>query len=120
MDPSETILFEKLRREKKLTATLIDEFQERYKDLFFKAIEYIHSDNCKVVKNIFIPSNTVVWTVQGLDQNYIVYPDLYCQCQSFLMDAIYRNRKFKVCKHLLAQKIAEILNLFEIQQRIDI
>ena len=119
MDPKEQKIFSLLEKTGKLTGPLIQQFRDNYGDLFFKALEYIQVDTHKVVKNIFQPSELIIWSVQGVEQTYVVYPEIYCQCQSFQMDAIYRNRKFKMCKHLLAQKLAESLNLFEIIERKD-
>jgi predicted nucleic acid-binding Zn finger protein len=79
-------------------------------------LEYLQADNRKVHKNLFLPSNLILWTVEGQEQTYILYPEIYCQCQNFIMDSIYRAHKFKFCKHHLAQKIAEILNLYQNNQ----
>jgi predicted nucleic acid-binding Zn finger protein len=119
MEQKERILFEKLNQEKMLNGPLMREFEDLYGDLFFKALEYIQSDKKKVVKHVFSPSNLILWTIQGTEKPYIIYPDLFCQCQAFLLESIYRNHKFKMCKHLLAQCLAEALNLYEIDNEKD-
>ena len=106
-------IFSRLKNEGKLTATLIQDFEEEYGKLFFKALEFLQKKGPKVKKHLFFPSNLEMWTVQGAKRKYIIYPGLFCQCQSFLLNSIYRNRSFHFCKHLLAHKIAVALNQFE-------
>ena len=61
MDPKEQKIFSLLEKTGKLTGPLIQQFRDNYGDLFFKALEYIQVDTHKVVKNIFQPSELIIW-----------------------------------------------------------
>ena len=106
-------IFADLRREQKFTLNLIEKFEREYGKTFFKALEKIEKDDQKIQKLRFIPSDLTLWIIQGEKQEYIIYPDLFCDCKSFLMNVIYRKKTYFPCKHLLAQKIAESLNKFQ-------
>lgn len=105
-------LFDHLREQGKLTGFLIQKFIEEYGDLFYKALEFIQLDGPKVTKTVFLPSFLEIWTVQGAEKKYLVYPTLFCECQSFQINSIYRKKQFGFCKHLLALKIALSLNKY--------
>jgi predicted nucleic acid-binding Zn finger protein len=107
-------IFDQLRMEKKFTADLIKNFEKQYGKMFFKALEKIKEKN--VFKNVFSPSKLTIWTVIGKNGPYLVYPELYCQCKSFILDTIYRKKSYYPCKHLLAQKIAETVNQFKTEK----
>lgn len=107
-------LFNELTEKQKFTADLIHKFQKEYGETFFKALEFIQKDGPNIQKNIFYPSKLEVWTVQGSKKDkYIIFPEIFCQCQSFLLTSIYRVRSFNLCKHLLAHKIAIALCQYE-------
>ena len=112
-------IFSRLKNEGKLTATLIQEFEEEYGKIFYKALEFLQKEGPKVRQNTFSPSKSEIWTVQGAKRKYIIYPDLFCQCQSFLLNSIYRKKSFHFCKHLLAQKIAVALHQYESEEYLD-
>ena len=105
-------LFEKLTNEKKFSAQLIHLFEKEYGSLFYKSLEFIQKDGPKVKKNIFLPSNLKIWSVEGAKKTYLVYPKIYCQCQDFLLNSIYRQKKYQMCKHLFAQKLSESLKQY--------
>jgi len=105
-------LFEKLSFEKKFSVQLIHLFEKEYGGLFYKSLEFIQKDGPKVKKNTFLPSNLEIWSVQGAKKTYLVYPKIYCQCQDFLLNSIYRQKKYQMCKHLFAQKLSESLNQY--------
>lgn len=105
-------LFKKLTNEKKLSAQLIHLFEKEYGDLFYKSLEFIQKDGPKVKKIIFLPSNLKIWSVEGAKKTYLVYPKIYCQCQDFLLNSIYRQKKYQMCKHLFAQKLSESLKQY--------
>jgi len=60
-------------------------------------------------KNVYKPSNRVVWTVMGENCEHIIYPKMYCSCQDFYKNVVV-SRKRLFCKHILAQVICEALN----------
>ena len=111
--------FSELTRSGKFTAALINQFQAQFGELFFKALEYLQVEGKKVFKHKFTPSDLILWSVEGTDDSYFIFPDVYCQCTAFQIDTIYRKRSFSMCKHLLAQKLAECHNQFELQEHSD-
>ncbi|MCF2139017.1 MAG: hypothetical protein K9W44_03060 [Candidatus Lokiarchaeota archaeon] len=112
-------LFDELKNEGKLTGSLVVKFQKTYGKLFFRSLELLQNGAVSIHKNIFLPSNLVIWAVQGKSGYYLLYPGIFCQCHNFLLDYIYRKQKFGFCKHLFAQKMAESLNIFKIHEHSD-
>ncbi len=112
-------LFGLLRRDQKFSANLIQEFQQLYGPMFFKSIELLENDGNRITKHRFLPSGLEVWVILGSGKEYILYPNLYCQCKSFTMETIYRKRTYFPCKHLLAQKFASILGRYDTETHKD-
>lgn len=109
-------LFEELAKLGKLTGSIVMKFQQTYGDLFYRSLDLLQNNAVSIQKNIFTPSQLVVWTVKGRSNDYLVFPEIFCQCKNFLIDNIYRKQTFGLCKHLLAQKLAESLNTYQINQ----
>jgi predicted nucleic acid-binding Zn finger protein len=66
-----------------------------------------------VKKYVFEPSRTVVWIVVGKERDYQVIPVAnYCSCDDFYYRVV--NGEAALCYHIIAQKLAEALNRFEI------
>jgi predicted nucleic acid-binding Zn finger protein len=65
-----------------------------------------------ISKYTFNPSKRVVWIALGENDEYLIYPKLYCSCQDFYK-AVVIQRKRSFCKHLLAQVICESLPDFK-------
>ena len=65
-----------------------------------------------ISKYTFNPSKRVVWIALGENDEYLIYPKLYCSCQDFYK-AVVIQRKRSFCKHLLAQVICEFLPDFK-------
>jgi len=66
-----------------------------------------------ITKYFYSPSNRIVWTAKGANQEHMIYPKLYCSCQDFYKSVVIK-RKRDFCKHILAQIISEALNSFKI------
>jgi predicted nucleic acid-binding Zn finger protein len=65
-----------------------------------------------ITKYTYIPSNRIVWTAMGKNQEHLIYPKLFCSCQDFYKNVVvYKKRKF--CKHILAQIISEAFKQFK-------
>lgn len=62
----------------------------------------------RITKYTFSPSGRVVWIALGENDEYLLYPKLYCSCQDFYKTVVIQ-RKRTFCKHLLAQVICEYL-----------
>lgn len=102
---TETLL-EKLKKEGKITANLMREFENLLGERFRKALTAVKEGAVK--RFIFCPSLREVWIVVGRNREYEVIPRIYCNCEDFYINAIAR-RKIDLCYHLLAQAIAEAL-----------
>ncbi len=80
-------------------------FQKRFE----KAVEIV--ENRSVTKYTFSPSKRVVWTVKGKSGEYQVIPETnFCSCDDFYFRVM--GYKRQVCYHLIAQKVANSLRLF--------
>jgi len=77
---------------------------------FEKAEELVASSAVK--KYVFEPSGRVMWIVVGREQDYMVLPGLYCQCDDFYINVVVK-RKASACYHLIAQLIADKKGMFE-------
>ena len=62
-----------------------------------------------IKRNIYKPSNRTLWTAMGENDEYLIYPKLYCSCQDFYKNVVVKRKRI-FCKHLLAQTICEALN----------
>ncbi len=65
-----------------------------------------------ITKYSFNPSRRVVWIALGENDEYLLYPKLYCSCQDFYKAVVIQRRR-SFCKHLLAQVICEFLPDFK-------
>ncbi|MFX1455385.1 MAG: hypothetical protein ACFFDB_08415 [Promethearchaeota archaeon] len=65
-----------------------------------------------ITKYKYKPSNRIVWSAMGANQEHLIYPKLYCSCQDFYKNVVV-NRTRDLCKHLVAQVISEALNNFK-------
>ena len=66
-----------------------------------------------ITKYICKPSNRIVWTAMGENQEHLIYPRIYCSCQDFYKSVVV-NKKRNFCKHILAQLISEAFNNYKI------
>ena len=102
-------IYEKVLNKGKLDNEFIEYLEEIFPNKSDKILEVV---NRGIIKNIYKPSNRIVWTVMGRDQEHIILPKLFCSCKSFYKEVII-NRTKKSCKHIIAQIISEALNNFE-------
>ena len=66
-----------------------------------------------IIKNIYKPSNRIIWIAVGENSEHLIYPKLYCSCQDFYKNVVIK-RKRDFCKHILAQVICEVLENFKL------
>lgn len=93
--------------------TLYDVFGPRVQ----RALEILHAK--QVVKYVFKPSGRVLWLVEGKESDYLIYEKApYCSCQDFYVSVI--NGEAEACKHLIAQKMAEITGWHRVVTKPDI
>ncbi len=80
-------------------------FQKRFE----KAVETV--ERRSVSKYTFFPSGRVVWTVKGKSGEYQVIPETnFCSCDDFYFRVM--GYKRQVCYHMMAQKVANSLKMF--------
>jgi len=113
-------VYEKLKNSKKFNASIVEEFIDIYGDKFINTLDFLQKEGRKIYKNIFFPSELIIWTAEGVENEYLLFPNIFCGCQAFILESIYRKKKFIPCKHLLAQKISLILDQLNIREYKDI
>ena len=99
----------------------IDEELITFIDKIFpeKAVNVIEVIKRGIIKNIFKPSNRIVWTAVGENQLHLIYPKIYCSCQDFYKTVVIKKKR-DFCKHLLAQAISLALNNYKIKESKDL
>jgi len=85
---------------------LYDVFGQR----FVKAFEALKENRVK--KYIFKPSKRIVWIVIGKERDYLVMPEAeFCSCDDFYFRVL--DKEIHLCYHLIAQKLANVLEWYE-------
>ena len=112
--PKEIKLLEKVCEETKTTGELtgnhIDQLSEALGSRFTKAWEAVQEERVK--KYVFSPSNRIVWIVVGREREYQIMPAAaFCSCDDFYFRVM--DREANICYHLIAQKLAEALELYD-------
>ncbi len=84
-------------------------FERRFKE----AINL--TDKGKVKKYIFKPSKRIIWIVQGRKKKYQIFSETnFCSCDDYYFRVMEKEKE--MCYHLMAQKIAEALNKYEMEE----
>ena len=87
-----------------------------FRNRFTKALDAI--THHRVHKYVFTPSNRVIWSVEGKTQAYQILPSApFCACNDFYFRVI--NREIFLCYHLLAFKLAHVLNQYIVTVKSD-
>lgn len=90
-----------------------DEFVNYLESIYpDKSSEILQSLKRGITKYIFKPSNRIIWTAIGENDEYLIYPKIYCSCIDFYNRVVIKRKKV-VCKHLIAQTISDALNNFK-------
>jgi predicted nucleic acid-binding Zn finger protein len=77
---------------------------------FTRAFEALSENRIK--KYVFKPSGRTVWIVVGKERDYLIMPEAeFCTCDDFYFRVL--DKKVHLCYHLIAQKLAKILDWFE-------
>jgi predicted nucleic acid-binding Zn finger protein len=109
---SEDLLLRVFKKVKQ--SQLIDEDFISFLELIFpdKSSDVMETLKRGITKYIYKPSNRVVWTAMGRNQEHLIYPKLFCSCQDYYKNVVVnRNREF--CKHIVAQIISEALQNYK-------
>lgn len=94
----------------KLTKKQLTELSEGLGSRFTKAWNSIQEERVK--KYIFSPSGRIVWIVVGREREYQIMPEAgFCSCDDFYFRVM--DRETNICYHLIAQKIADELEMYD-------
>lgn len=105
-------IYEKAKNKEKLDSEFINFLEDLIPNRSEKILDVL---NREIIKNIYKPSNRIIWTVVGRegDQEHLIFPKLYCSCKSFYKEVVI-NKSKEFCKHLIAQIICKALNNYKI------
>ena len=112
MQMSKELLFslsEKVKNKGKIDEELIEFLEELFPNRSEKILEVL---NRGITKYTFKPSNRIIWTAIGENDEYYIYPKIYCSCIDFYNRVVVK-RKEGMCKHLIAQFISDVMNNFK-------
>jgi predicted nucleic acid-binding Zn finger protein len=94
----------------KLTGKNLTRLYEIFGQRFTKAFEALTENRVK--KYVFKPSDRVVWIVVGRERDYLIMPEAeFCSCDDFYFRVL--DKEVHLCYHLIAQKLANILEWYE-------
>lgn len=93
-----------------VTTTHFKQISEAFGERFTRALDAVEGGRVK--KYIFSPSGRIVWIVVGKEKEYQIIPIAgFCSCDDFYFRVM--DREAKICYHLIAQKIAEMLEKYD-------
>ena len=94
----------------KLTEKHLESLKKIFGSRFLNAWRAVNEGRVK--KYIFKPSGRTVWIVVGRRRDYLVMPAaIFCSCNDFYYNVM--DKKAYLCYHLIAQRLAESLGLFD-------
>lgn len=99
----------KIKVEKRVTDAHRTRLSLAFGSRFDKAWEALRERRIK--KYVFEPSGRTVWIVVGKQRDYLVMPDAeFCSCEDFY----FKFDKGHLCYHIIAQKLAEATDRFDL------
>lgn len=101
-------VFEKAKQKQIMDKDFISFIESIFPDKSNDIIEVLKRG---ITKYTYKPSNRIVWTAMGKNQEHLIYPRLFCSCQDFYKNVVV-HKKRNFCKHILAQVISEGFNKF--------
>jgi len=116
----EHILLEQVLRDLRVSREISRDnwmrLKKRFGERFDKAWRLVIENRVK--KYVFSPSGRVLWIVVGQTAEYLIYSNAgYCGCSDFYFRVL--NDEKAYCYHLLAQKLADALNHYELVREDD-
>lgn len=104
------------KTEAKLTGKNLTKLYDVFGQRFTNAFEALKENRVK--KYVFKPSGRTVWIVVGKERDYLIIPKAeFCSCDDFYFRVL--DREVHLCYHLIAQKIANVLEWYEIIEEND-
>ena len=111
--PKEIKILENICEEAKIneiTEQQLTELSEAFGLRFTKAWDTIQEERVK--KYVFKPSGRIIWIVVGREREYQIMPTAgFCSCDDFYFRVM--DRETNICYHLIAQKLADALTLYD-------
>jgi predicted nucleic acid-binding Zn finger protein len=107
---------EKLKVQGRISRRKMGELRRAFGARFTAAWKLVKEGRVK--KYVFKPSGKAQWIVVGRERDYLIYEASgYCHCKDSYMSIM--EGKAKACKHLIAQKLACELGLYEVVEEED-
>lgn len=104
------------KAKKKVTDAHLTQLYAEFGSRFAKAREVMNEGRTK--KYIFRPSGRIVWIVVGKQQDYLIMPAAdFCPCDDFYFRVM--DKKVHLCYHLIAQKLAEAVEAYDLVEEND-
>lgn len=98
------------RNRREMTGDHLNQLTEALGSRFTKAWDTINEERVK--KYVFSPSGRIVWIVVGRERDYQIMPAAgFCSCDDFYFRVM--DKDAHICYHLIAQKIAEALDMYD-------
>jgi predicted nucleic acid-binding Zn finger protein len=98
------------KTEDRLTGKNLILLHEIFGQRFTRAFEVLKENRVK--KYVFKPSGRIIWIVVGKERDYLLMPEAeFCTCDDFYFRVL--DREIHLCYHLIAQKLANILEWYE-------
>ena len=118
--PKEIKVLEKVCEEAKskgeVTGKQLTQLSEALGSRFTKAWETLKDERVK--KYVFSPSGRIVWIVVGREREYQIMPAAgFCSCDDFYFRVM--DKEVHLCYHLIAQKLAEALEKYNLVKEKD-
>lgn len=103
-------LYDEVEETRELSNDRLESLSRAFDERLEKAYKTVKDSRVK--KYVFQPSGRVVWIVVGRERDYQVMPLAnFCTCDDFYFRVI--NHETGLCYHVIAQKLAESLNVYE-------
>lgn len=104
----------KVRAERRILKAHLSKLQGTFGRRLEKAMEALKDRRIK--KYIFQPSGRIIWIVVGRTRDYLVMPSInYCSCADFY----YQFDHGHICYHIVAQRLADATEQFDLFQEDD-
>ena len=104
------VVCKEAKAEGKLTGRNLTRLYKIFGQRLTRALEALEESRLK--KYVFKPSGRIVWIVVGKERDYLIMPEAeFCSCDDFYFRVM--DRGIHLCYHLIAQKIANILEWYE-------
>ena len=105
-----------LRISKEISRQNWQHLRNVFGDRFDKAWKLVTEKRVK--KYVFKPSGRILWIAIGQNAEYLIYSNAsYCSCSDFYFRVLDHEKAY--CYHLLAQKITESLNYYDLVEEED-